>query len=829
MEWLISPIYNLTGYQDIELGYTHAYTHAGSTATVKYSTNGGVAWQNLTSYGSTTSGNIVINIAPWANGQANVRFAFVFTGTFVVGGASWRLDDFFLDGTPTSPTASAPHPNQPPTAWGSLTGSVGCTWQHSLGVSGASLEVRIDANGDGDYLDGGAENWSLIADQPDTTHLAFTTAVTYLQDGTHLCYELRARSGQGLWGYSGTSHQEGIQDDWYVSIDADTAPPTFANPIPTGQPDPTWLPTLQPQVGVSAMDGGSGVDAGTLAWRIDLDLSGSYSGPAEDWQTINGYTNDSQIDVIQTATLPADGEYRVEFRARDFAGNGPAYSMGAQGITDDIVLRVDATPPTGSTLFVSGCGFTSVTLMFSPTTEAHFAHYEIRCSTDSLVDETDLLWTDAQDPTLAQIDTYQTTVTGLASGTAWYFRMWAVDLAGNRSPASNLVRKVTEGSQVSPVTDLQAELQGGDVLLTWTAPTTDIYGQSPVAIESYQVHASIDAWFTPNPSTLVGTTGSTSFLIANPGGDIKSFFSIVVVGAGPGQPFPVPMIVVPAGSFMMGQAGTNGMPEHEVTLTHDFLLGLTEVTNQQYLEAAQWAVDNGHATVFGNRLHAYGMVLLDMSSPWCEITFNNGQFGLCMAPGAGDWGFDNANYDPSLHPVKMVSWYGAVCYCDWLSLQVGLAPYYNGNWTQIPSVNNPYTATGYRLPTEAEWEFAAQYNDERTYPWGEIEPTCTLANFLNNAYCVGWTSPVGTHQSGSNSQGHLDMAGNVMEWNNDWFAIYSSSPQLNPAGSASGSGRVCRGGGWSYAVILLSCASRFYITPSDSDNGIGFRLCRIRP
>jgi hypothetical protein len=250
-EWLISPIYDLSGYQDIELGYTHAYTHAGSTATVKYSTNGGLSWQNLTSYNTTTSGNIITDIANWANGQANVRFAFVFTGTFNVGGASWRIDDFFLDGNRTAPVASGPDPTQPPTAWVSLTGSVGCTWSQPLGVSGTDLEVRIDANGDGDYLDGGAENWSPIADLPDSTSLTFSTSVTYLQAGTDLAFEFRARSGQGLWGYSGTANAEGIADDWYVSIDVDTTPPTFADPVPPGTTHTRLVAhAVQPQVGV---------------------------------------------------------------------------------------------------------------------------------------------------------------------------------------------------------------------------------------------------------------------------------------------------------------------------------------------------------------------------------------------------------------------------------------------------------------------------------------------------------------------------------------------------------------------------------------------------
>jgi formylglycine-generating enzyme required for sulfatase activity/chitodextrinase len=821
-EWLISPIYDLTGYRDIELSYTHTYTHAGSTATVKYSTNGGVSWQNLTSYSSTNSGNIVTNISSWANGQANVRFAFVFTGTFVVGGAYWRLDDFYLDGTRTAPVASVPHPSQPPITWGSLIGTVGCKWQHPLGVSGSDLEVRIDANGDGDYFDGGAENWFPITNQPDTTSLTFTTHVAFIQAGTHLCYELRARSGPGRWGFSGTSHTEGIQDDWFVSIDVDTTPPTFADPIPAGQPSPAWLPTLSPQVGVSMLDAGSGVDASTLAWRLDLDRNGSYSGPAEDWQTILGYSSGSQIDVTQTATLPADGEYLVEFRAKDLAGSGPSTS-------GNIVVRVDATLPTASTLFVSGSGLNSVTLMFSPTTDDHFVRYEIRCSTDSLIDQSDELWTDAQDPNLAQIGTYQTTVTGLSAGTAWYFRLWAVDQAGNRSPASNLVRKVTEGSQVSPATDLRAEVQGDNIQLSWTAPITDIYGQSPVAIEEYQVHSSATAWFTPNASTLIGSTPGTSFVVANPGGNIKAYFRVVTVGAGPGQPFPVPMILVPSGTFQMGQVGV-AEPVHLVTLTHDFWLGETEVTNEQFLNVAQWAINQGHASIIEGNLVSFGKILMEMENNYSEFSHIGNQLVIQRALSSCEYNFPFcSSYNPATYPVKLVSWYGAACFCDWLSLISGLDPYYDGQWDQIPNPRNPYNAVGYRLPTEAEWEYAARYPDGRTYPWGNDLPDCNYMNF--SVSCFGWTNPVGDISLGASSLGLMNMAGNVWEYTNDWYGNYNITPQTNPIGPLNGSACNIKGGSWYLELMYdyeMNSAYRGYPRPKIySPFDTGLRVCKL--
>jgi formylglycine-generating enzyme required for sulfatase activity len=700
VEWLVSPLYNLAGHQEIELGYTHSYTHANSTATVKYSTNGGVAWQDLTAFGSTTSGNIVTDISAWADNASTVRFAFVFTGQFVVGGASWRIDDFFLDGVATAPIATVPVPSQPPAAWNTVTGTVGCTWTHPLGVSGAELEVRIDANGDGDYQDGAAENWLALADVSDANLLVVTAEVGYLNPGLHQTFEFRARSGVGSWAYSGTTGTEGIADDWFV-------------------------------------------------------------------------------DIIQP----------------------------------------DTTPPTASTLFAGVSTTSSVTLLFSPTVEDHFARYEIRCSTDSLVNESDLLWTDTDDPALAEIGTYQTTITGLAAGTAWYFRLWAVDQAGNRSPASNRVRKVTEGSQVSPVTDLQATVQGNSIHLSWTAPTTNIYGQTPVAIEHYEIHASVDPFFTPNDGTRIGTTAGLSYTVSNPGGDVRSCFKVVVVGAGPGMPeLPVPMIQVPAGSFLMGQVGL-AEPEHFVTLTNDFWLGTTEVTNQQFLEALNWAKAQGLVTAEGSYIRQYGRNLarlsLSGSDPY-ELRFNSSTQQFYLQPSS------NGSYNPQNYPISSVSWYGAACYCDWLSLMAGLPPYYNGNWDEVPIPNSPYSALGYRLPTAAEREYAASYSDDRVYPWGSTNPNCNLANFSG---CVNHTAPVGTHVAGSSLLGLQDMAGNVWEWCNDWSHQYTAEPQTNPIGNPTGENRCLRGGGWNYISNSLQSAYPAASEPAIAWNYYGFRLC----
>lgn len=300
-------------------------------------------------------------------------------------------------------------------------------------------------------------------------------------------------------------------------------------------------------------------------------------------------------------------------------------------------------------------------------------------------------------------------------------------------------------------------------------------------------------------------------------------------------------VLVPAGQFMMGQFGTIGVPEHSVTLIHSFQLGRTEVTNAQFMEALNWAKSQGLVSVVGDYVQQYGVDLLQINQSGqdsYEIRYNAGTQQFYLHAGTYisvyGWGpgiaFPGGNYDPSNHPVKYVSWYGAACYCDWRSQMENLPRYYEGQWSQIPSPRNPYTATGYRLPTEAEWEFAAQHDDERTYPWGSTTPTCTLANYNpNSGYCVGWTSPVGTHPAGASALGLQDMAGNVWEWCNDWYASYSSGPQSNPAGPASGSVRIKRGGPWASGASALTCAYHSGGYPTDVHRSNGFRLCRTLP
>ena len=189
------------------------------------------------------------------------------------------------------------------------------------------------------------------------------------------------------------------------------------------------------------------------------------------------------------------------------------------------------------------------------------------------------------------------------------------------------------------------------------------------------------------------------------------------------------------------------------------------------------------------------------------------------------------------HPVIHVSWNDAVAYCNWRSKQEGLRPVYTISGS---SVSADWSANGYRLPTEAEWEYAARSGGkEYKYAWGNGSPKGNIgdetARKTYSDWSVVWsgysdgyvhTAPVGSFPQGD--LGLNDMTGNVWEWCWDWYgsSYYGSSPSEDPKGPSSGSRRVLRGGSWSYGPALVRAARRGRGTPSYRDYYIGFRLSR---
>ncbi len=149
----------------------------------------------------------------------------------------------------------------------------------------------------------------------------------------------------------------------------------------------------------------------------------------------------------------------------------------------------------------------------------------------------------------------------------------------------------------------------------------------------------------------------------------------------------------------------------------------------------------------------------------------------------------------------------------------------------IPRLNK-LTGKKFRLPTEAEWEYAARGGKHQSYYlYSGSDNISSVAWYEVNAYFVGESSPAyGTHPVGTKSPNELglyDMSGNVWEWCSDWYGKYLSYSQTNPTGPTSGSIRVIRGGGWLNGARLCSVAYRSYTTPNNRSGNLGFRLVYV--
>jgi serine/threonine-protein kinase len=252
------------------------------------------------------------------------------------------------------------------------------------------------------------------------------------------------------------------------------------------------------------------------------------------------------------------------------------------------------------------------------------------------------------------------------------------------------------------------------------------------------------------------------------------------------------MVHVPSGDFEMGssEAGSHAEPVHTVSL-RAFWIDRTEVTNAQF---ANFLSSEANQT-------EGGVTWLDLADEDCLVERVDG--GYRPKGGYAD------------HPVVEVSWFGAAAYCDW---------------------------AGARLPTEAEWEYAARGPASSSYPWGEVFD-CARGNFDDEtevdshvvpggAGCDGYdrTAPVGSFADGASWCGAEDLAGNAWEWVADRFhkAYYSRSPAENPRGPSRGDFRGVRGGSWRFYPGLAHSAVRVGLAPGVTYDNIGFR-CAVGP
>ncbi len=195
---------------------------------------------------------------------------------------------------------------------------------------------------------------------------------------------------------------------------------------------------------------------------------------------------------------------------------------------------------------------------------------------------------------------------------------------------------------------------------------------------------------------------------------------------------------------------------------------------------------------------------------WIDKTeVTNAQYKKCVQAGACKASeYTSSDLNDDNLPVSGVSWYDAKAYCQW---------------------------TGAALPTEAQWEKAARSTDGRLYPWGNQTATCEYAVMVENGQegcgkIPAWS--VGSKPKGASPYGALDMAGNVSEWVEDWYAdnSYAAAAQTNPTGPMTGTEKVLRGGSWYCSeAACVRAAKRDADKPDDRNSGKGFRCVAAEP
>ena len=282
----------------------------------------------------------------------------------------------------------------------------------------------------------------------------------------------------------------------------------------------------------------------------------------------------------------------------------------------------------------------------------------------------------------------------------------------------------------------------------------------------------------------------------------------IMLGCSTSKSTGLEMVVIEAGNFQMGSPPkepgrqADEIP-HPVRISQPFVLGKHEVTQGQFQQVMAFAPSHFMRTAEGKT-----KVL---------------------------------QLDTSEFPVERVTWFDAVAFCNRLSQKDGYKPYYkmanvqhDGNSIKL-AILTIEGGNGYRLPTEAEWEYACRASSTERFHFGNTS-TNKRANFIargasfygtrSKAKSMGRTAKVGSYQP--NNWGLYDMHGNVAEWCWDWYAkdYYTHSLPKNPSGPDGGHHRVLRGGSWLLNESSCRSASRFYLTTDQRKYFAGFRVAR---
>jgi len=402
---------------------------------------------------------------------------------------------------------------------------------------------------------------------------------------------------------------------------------------------------------------------------------------------------------------------------------------------------------------------------------------------------------------------------------------------GLTSGSENVTINVSE-SNAPPVLDsvgTQYVNETEFMSLVITALDTDLPEQTlsfSIDQDSIDLGMNISAtgYFTWTPTEAHGPGAYEVFVTVSDGSmSDEGSFTIIVYGLdydGEFVSIPPTTISMPATFTMGGTVNSNEAPPHQVTLTGRINMASTEVTNAQYVAVLQWAFDQEPPLITVNSSRVVDAIegsaesdLLALDEERCQISFSGGVFSTPR---------------PN-HPVIHVTWCGSAAYCDWLNLQAGLPLAYDHSTWSCNS-GSPYTETGYRLPTEAEWEFACRAGTATHFNTGDCLDSETQANYRGDypfegcdpGDFVGDTTNVRSYPT--NQWLLYDMHGNAFEWCNDRWGNYSGDEQ-DPVGGT-GSTRLMRGGSYNNSATNCRSAYRNADNPGAPSYLYGFRFVR---
>ena len=378
--------------------------------------------------------------------------------------------------------------------------------------------------------------------------------------------------------------------------------------------------------------------------------------------------------------------------------------------------------------------------------------------------------------------------------------IYVAPLVANRVPVIESVTANPDTVITDGVVNLicTATDEDGDVLsYVWTATG----GSFPVQNNTEQIN-----WQAPE------TIGDYTISVTVSDGDETVDGSVDVYVMEPEEPAPEGMVLIPAkdATFQMGSDNGFGeeMPVHNVTFTYDFWMDITEVTQADYDEV----MSSGY--------------LEYLTPSWRDV------YGL---------GDD--------YPAYELEWGDAALYCNSRSKRDGLDTVYTyssingtpGGLCELVDVVTDFSKNGYRLATEAEWEFACRANTTTDFYWNkDFDPypenaadsteIGDYAVWSGNSWSFGIDDEeyYGNHPVGSkapNGYGLYDMTGNAFEWINDWYTDYTSEDQTDPRGGEN-TWHMVRGGCWGNDPIYLRSANRTYDAPGYYYGYVGFRVVR---